>query len=116
VQRLDPAGGPRLTGRGSGGPITAGSQWTFQYKSWEGRDDLCETFTFDNGHKFVGDNTSTGTWTAQGTLKFTDGVDYGAGDVYKSKLQKSGTYKGDFLGSVTTDKTAYSPFIPGALC
>jgi len=100
------------------GAITTGSQWTFYYSSWHGTDSFCETLTFGSGHSFLGDNTSTGTWSGNVILKFTGGVDFQAGDVYKGKLQKSGKLKGDFVGSMTYKGTSYEPFDldPGAFC
>jgi hypothetical protein len=113
------------SGRGSAlphvqhnGAITMGSSWTFYYSSWHGTDNFCETLTFGSGHTFLGDNTSTGTWSGNVTLRFTGGLDFQAGDVYRGKLQKSGALAGDFVGSVTYRKTSFSPFDldPGASC
>jgi hypothetical protein len=99
------------------GAVTSGSQWSLFYYGWEGAGDICESLTFAS-HTFIGDNTSTGTWSGNIKLTFTGGIDYQAGDIYKGKLKKSGTYAGDFVGSVTFEGTAFSPFIlkPGALC
>jgi len=99
------------------GAVTSGSQWTLYYYGWEGVGDICETLTFAS-HTFSGDNTSTGTWSGNIKLTFTGGLDYHAGDIYKGKLKKSGTYAGDFVGSVTSSGTSYSPFVlvPGAFC
>jgi hypothetical protein len=100
------------------GTITVGSNWTLEYSSWHGTDDFCETMSFKSGHVFTGDNASTGTWSGNVVLRFTGGLDFNAGDVYKGKLQKSGAHAGDFVGTVTRSKTSFSPFIlvPGALC
>jgi hypothetical protein len=99
------------------GAVSSGSQWSLYYYGWEGAGDICESLTFAS-HTFVGDNLSTGTWSGNIKLTFTGGIDYQAGDIYKGTFKKSGTYAGDFVGSVTFDGTAYSPFIlrPGALC
>jgi len=99
------------------GTITSGSQWTLYYKSWHGSDNFCETLTFSS-HTFLGDNTSTGMWSGNVKLKFTGGVDFTAGETYKGKLQRRGTYAGDFVGSVTANGLAFGPFIlvPGQFC
>jgi hypothetical protein len=99
------------------GAVTSGSQWSLLYYGWEGSGDLCETLTFAR-HTFTGDNTSTGTWSGNIKLTFTGGIDYQAGDVYKGKVKKSGTYSGDFVGPVTYKGTSYSPFVlkSGAFC
>lgn len=118
-----PASGPHQSHSGQAtsdvqhGAVKSGSQWTLYYYGWEGAGDICEALTFAS-HTFTGDNTSVGAWSGNVKLTFTGGIDYQAGDVYKGKLKKSGTYAGDFVGSVTYQGTSFSPFVlkPGASC
>jgi hypothetical protein len=116
-----PGGSHSVSARGvpvvKNGAVKSGSQWTFYYYGWEGTGSICETLTFAT-HTFTGDNESTGAWRGNIKLTFTGGLDYHAGDIYVGKYKKSGTYAGDFVGSVTHDGLSYSPFVlvPGASC